>query len=108
MPVVRTLKAAAVFFVAAAMLLTAPNRAVAQRTDVIRGRVTGMDSAALVNAIVTVRDSAAATPPKSTRTDDKGAYSVSMSGGSGIYVVSAQMLGYAPQRRTIHRPPGDS
>src|SRR5579862_3899059 len=108
MPAVRALKIGAVLVVALFALFVAPRRVAAQRVDLIHGHVLATDSTPLASAIVAVRDSGATTPPRQARTDDKGAYSVSITDGSGVYIVSAQMLGYALQRRTIHRPAGDS
>lgn len=73
-----------------------------QRTDVIHGRVTGPDTAGISGATVAVLV-APGTPPKMTRTDAKGVYSVTIENGSGTYTVAVNMLGYAPQRRQVAR-----
>ncbi len=74
----------------------------AQRADVIRGRVIAADSSALQNAVVMVVDTAAKVPHP-TRTDSAGRYSVTIENGGGTYLVAVTMLGQAPQRRTITR-----
>jgi hypothetical protein len=86
--------------VAALALLGRP--ALAQRTDVIRGRVVAADSSALQNAVVMVVDTTAKVPHP-TRTDSAGRYSVTIENGGGTYLVAVTMLGQAPQRRTVSR-----
>ncbi len=73
-----------------------------QRTDVVHGRVTGSDTAGISGATVAVLV-APGTPPKITRTDARGAYSITIENGGGAYTVAVNMLGYAPQRRQIAR-----
>src|SRR5579884_3309872 len=87
------------------LLVCTAAAAAAQQPDVVRGRVTGADSAAVQNATVTVTarpDSVV----RVTRTDARGAFAVSFPSRAATYVVSVTMLGYAPQRRTIARQPG--
>src|SRR5512146_32498 len=88
--------------VAAAAIAISAASASAQHTDVIRGRVIAADSTPLRNAIVTAMDTAVKVP-KPTRTDSTGAYSISFENGGGTYMVSATMLGHAPQRRVVTR-----
>jgi len=78
--------------------------ALAQRADVIRGRVVASDSSALQNAVVTAIDTAAKVPHQ-TRTDSTGRYSITIENGGGTYIVAVTMLGQAPQRRTVARRP---
>ena len=85
----------------ASLALSTP--AAAQRTDVIRGRVTGLDTMPIVGATVIVTDTVAKTPRPPVRTDAKGAFSVSVDNGSGTYMVVVTMLGYGPQRRVVAR-----
>src|SRR4051812_5387596 len=93
--------ALAVAFIAAGAL---PSQLVAQqRPDVIHGRVVGPDSVPIANAQVVVADTIAKTPPRPTRTDAKGTYSITIENGSGTYMVAANFLGYAPQRRIVKR-----
>jgi Carboxypeptidase regulatory-like domain len=82
----------------------AGRQALAQRTDVIRGRVVAADSSALQNAIVAVVDTVAKVPHQ-TRTDSTGRYAVTIENGGGTYIVAVTMLGQAPQRRTVSRRP---
>ncbi len=77
--------------------------ALAQTADVLRGRVVGPDSSPIANAQVVALDTASKTPHP-TRTDARGAYTISIDNGGGTYVVAVTMLGYAPQRRTVTRP----
>ncbi len=90
--------------VVAAALSLLGRDALAQRADVIRGRVIAADSSALQNAVVTAIDTAAKVPHPS-RTDSTGRYSITIENGGGTYVVAVTMLGQAPQRRTVSRRP---
>ena len=83
-------------------ILLLPGQSMAQRVDVIRGRVTSSDSTALQGAVVLVADTVANVPHQ-TRTGAAGAFSVSIENGSGTYVVAVTMLGQRPQRRTVTR-----
>jgi hypothetical protein len=46
--------------------------------------------------------------PKPTRTDAKGAFSITFENGNGTYMVAVNMLGFAPQRRVVSRLPDGS
>src|SRR5215471_2410191 len=93
--------------VAAGVLMVPLRASSAQRTDVIRGRVTaGADTGGLQNATISVL-SRPDSVLKQTRTDAKGLYSVTFDKPGTAYLVSVTMLGYAPQRRTVTRQ-GDS
>ncbi|HVF38368.1 MAG TPA: carboxypeptidase regulatory-like domain-containing protein [Gemmatimonadaceae bacterium] len=73
----------------------------AQQTDVIRGRVTGPDTAvAGVNVTVT---SISGNVSRTTRTDSNGRFTVTFPGGDGDYMVSFTALGYAPKRFEVKR-----
>jgi hypothetical protein len=74
----------------------------AQRADVIRGRVIAADSTPLRGAVITVVDTAAKLT-KPARTDSTGSFTITFENGGGIYMVSAAMLGHAPQRRVVTR-----
>ncbi|MFI5228646.1 MAG: carboxypeptidase-like regulatory domain-containing protein [Gemmatimonadales bacterium] len=78
----------------------------AARTDVIHGRVIGADSTAVQSATVAVLSGAP--PARVTRTDAKGLYSITIENGPGTYTVAVNMLGFAPQRRTVTRQANDS
>lgn len=82
--------------------LALPPLGAQQHTDVIHGRVTGPDTAGIAGATVAVLV-APGTPPKITRTDAMGAYSITIENGGGTYTVAVNMLGYAPQRRQVAR-----
>jgi hypothetical protein len=77
------------------------------RTDVIRGRVTGPDTIPVLGAQVVAVDTVAKVP-KPTRTDAKGAFSITFENGNGTYMVAVNMLGFAPQRRVVSRLPDGS
>ncbi|MDQ3244686.1 MAG: carboxypeptidase regulatory-like domain-containing protein [Gemmatimonadota bacterium] len=95
MPIRRLLLAAAIL---AATFSTAAH---AQQADVIRGRVTGPDSAmAGVNVTVT---SISGNVSRTARTDSNGRFTVTFPGGDGDYMVSFTALGYAPKRFEVKR-----
>jgi hypothetical protein len=92
----------------AAVLVALPaGTTLAQRPDVIRGRVTGgADTAGIQNATISVL-SRPDSVLKQARTDAKGLYAITVDKPGASYLVSVTMLGYAPQRRTVARQ-GDS
>lgn len=86
------------------MWTTAP--AAGAQTDVIRGRITGPDSASVPNANVTL----IALPEhvvRRTPSNDKGMFMISSPRTSGSYTVEIIALGYAPRRFELKRI-GDS
>jgi hypothetical protein len=79
-----------------------PRGAGAQETDVIRGRVTGPDSAALEGVTVTVT-SISGNVSRTARTDSNGRFTVTFPGGDGDYMVSFASLGFAAKRFEVKR-----
>src|SRR5262245_47987398 len=90
-----------------ALSLALASTATAQTRDIVRGRVTTGDNTPIQGATVAVLPAGSQTPTP-TRTDARGAYSVTIQPAAASYTVSVQMLGYAPQRRTVTRAAGDS
>lgn len=93
-----------VFVAALAMLFlaTAPRVEAQVQAEVIRGRVTGPDSAPIVNALVTtVSFNGGIT--KSKRTDKNGRYSITYPNGEGDYWVSVTAIGYQPYRFEVKK-----
>jgi Carboxypeptidase regulatory-like domain len=86
------------------ILLTAalPRLVHAQATDVIRGQVTGADSAALEGVTVTVT-SLSGNVSRTARTDSRGRFTVTFPNGDGDYMVSFASLGYAAKRFEVKR-----
>lgn len=78
-----------------------PWTAGAQQADVIRGRVSGPDSA-IANANVTVM-SIAGNVSRTARTDASGRFTITFPGGDGDYMVSFTALGFAPKRFELRR-----
>lgn len=90
---------------AAAIALFAPRVAAAQvgsTTDIITGRVIGPDSVPLVGAKVDVT-SAETQVTRSTRTNDRGRYTVVFPDGGGQYGVTITYVGFAPSRLVVQR-----
>lgn len=81
---------------------TAPRVAHAQQTDVIRGQVTGPDSAALEGVTVTVT-SISGNVSRTAKTDSRGRFTVTFPGGDGDYMIAFASLGYAAKRFEIKR-----
>ena len=90
--------------VVAAALIPAvpPGMARAQQADVIRGRVTGPDSAALEGVQITVT-SISGNVSRTAKTDRNGRFTVTFPGGDGDYMVSFAALGYAAKRFEVKR-----
>nr|MBA3579750.1 TonB-dependent receptor [Gemmatimonadaceae bacterium] len=80
----------------------APSAAGAQQADVIRGRITGPDSAAVEGATVTAT-SISGNVSRSARTDRNGRFTITFPGGDGDYMVTVALLGYAPKRFEVKR-----
>ncbi len=74
----------------------------AQTVDVIRGQVTGADSAPLENVAVVVT-SLSGNVNRTARTDRAGRFTVTFPGGDGDYLVTMNVLGYASRRFEIKR-----
>jgi hypothetical protein len=90
------------FLLAGLVLFAAPKSAQAQATDIIRGTVTGPDSAALEGVTVTVT-SISGNVSRTAKTDSRGRYTVTFPGGDGDYIVSFASLGYAAKRFEVKR-----
>jgi hypothetical protein len=76
--------------------------AVAQQSDVIRGRITGPDSQPLQNVVVTAT-SIAGNVNRTARTDKNGRYTITFPGGDGDYMLTIAALGYAVKRFEVKR-----
>lgn len=87
---------------AASVPFVSPARGEAQDADVIRGRVTGPDSAAIENVTVTVT-SISGNVSRTARTDRNGRFTVTFPGGDGDYIVSFAAMGYAARRFEVKR-----
>ena len=89
-----------------AVLLTAvlvlPTSVLAQSVDVIRGRVTGPDSAAIEGARVTVT-SIGGNVQRSARTDRNGRFTVTFPNGEGDYMVSIAAIGHVARTFEVKR-----
>ena len=79
-----------------------PGLAEAQQVDVIRGRVTGPDSAAIEGVTVTVT-SISGNVSRTAKTDRNGRFTVTFPGGDGDYMVSFASMGYAAKRFEVKR-----
>ncbi len=79
----------------------APRLAHAQ-SDVIRGRVTGPDSAAIENVVVTAA-SISGNVTRTARTDRNGRFTLTFPGGDGDYMVSYAALGFAAKQFEVKR-----
>jgi len=88
-------------WVAVALSGAVPAVAAAQ-VDVIRGRVTGPDSAAIENATVTAT-TLSGNVSRSTRTDRNGRYTITFPGAEGDYMVTFNALGFTPRRFEVKR-----
>ena len=90
-------------FLLGILVLTAlPRVAHAQATDIIRGRVTGPDSAGLEGVTVTVT-SLSGNVTRTAKTDGSGRFTVTFPNGDGDYMVAFASLGYAAKRFEVKR-----
>jgi Carboxypeptidase regulatory-like domain len=96
--ITRRLALLAAIFAACAL----PGLAHAQQTDVIRGRVTGPDSAAIEGVTITVT-SISGNVSRTAKTDSRGRFTVTFPGGDGDYMVAFASLGYAAKRFEVKR-----
>lgn len=80
----------------------APRAMRAQQADVIRGRVTGPDSAALEGVMVTVT-SISGNVSRTAKTDSRGRFTVTFPSGDGDYLVTFAQLGFAAKRFEVKR-----
>ncbi len=83
-----------------ALLFAVP--AVAQQTDIIRGRVVGPDSLPL-EAVAVTATSISGGVNRTARTDRNGRFTISFPGGEGDYIVSFVKMGFAPKRFEVKR-----
>ncbi|HUQ20183.1 MAG TPA: TonB-dependent receptor [Gemmatimonadaceae bacterium] len=83
------------------LALAAPRAARAQ-TDVIRGQVSGPDSAGLEGVTVTAT-SISGNVSRTAKTDSRGRYTITFPGGDGDYMVSFALLGYGAKRFEVKR-----
>ncbi|HUQ46898.1 MAG TPA: carboxypeptidase regulatory-like domain-containing protein [Gemmatimonadaceae bacterium] len=93
------------FFIIAAALLSAvaaPSQSGAQSADVIRGRVTGPDSAGIEGVTVTAT-SISGNVTRTARTDKNGRFTLTFPGGDGDYMVSYAAMGFAAKRFEVKR-----
>lgn len=85
-----------------ASLAAGASLAGAQQADVIRGRITSADGAAIDNAVI-VAVSIPNNVTKNAKTDKSGRYAIAFSGGDGDYWITASAIGYTPRRFELKR-----
>jgi len=76
--------------------------AIAQNTDIIRGRVSGPDDTPIPEAVVTAT-SVSGNVNRTARTDRNGRFTITIPGGDGDYIVSFAAIGYAARRFQVKR-----
>jgi len=91
--------AAALLFVAA---FAHPTVALAQTSDIIRGRVTGPDSLPIDRATITAT-SINGNITRTARTDKNGRYQIVFPGDEGDYMINVAALGFAARKFEIKR-----
>lgn len=79
-----------------------PDSAQAQQADVIRGRITGPDSAAIAGVVVTAT-SIGGNVSRTARTDANGRFTITFPNGEGDYMISLAAIGFAAKRFEIKR-----
>ena len=82
--------------------LSLARAASAQNADVIRGRVTRVDSVPIPNATVTVTTISGGVN-RSAKTDRNGRYTITFPNGDGDYLVKFVALGYSPKQYELKR-----
>src|SRR6478672_10653798 len=101
----RTMTLRRLFFILAAALISAaaaPHQLRAQSADVIRGRVTGPDSAGIEGVTVTAT-SISGNVTRTARTDKNGRFTLTFPGGDGDYMVAYAAMGFAAKRFEVKR-----
>src|SRR5690242_16652123 len=96
----RTVFFAAAFAVVCVAL--SARSALAQQTDVIRGRVTGPDTLAIKGVSVTAT-SYQGNVSKKAETDKNGRFTIIFPNGEGDYWLDFRAIGFAPKRFEIKR-----
>ncbi|MDF1502541.1 TonB-dependent receptor [Roseisolibacter sp. H3M3-2] len=86
----------------AASVAVAPAALRAQQVDVIRGRITGPDSASVEGAVVQAT-SISGNVTRSARTDRQGRFTITFPNGDGDYMVTVAAVGYAQRRFEVKR-----
>ena len=92
---------------ALALLLLLPARALAQRTDIIRGRVTD-DSGRAVSGADVVATRAYDLQTFDTTTDAAGRYQLTITPGRQDYLLFVSKPGFKPFEKRVQPAPGDS
>jgi hypothetical protein len=90
------------FRITSFILVSAVSRLTAQQADVIRGRVTAQDGAAIDNARITVT-SIPNNVTKTTTSDKSGRYAVTFPSGDGDYWIGVLAIGFAQRRFELKR-----
>jgi hypothetical protein len=85
-----------------ALLVAGQATAAAQNVDIIRGRVTGGDTLALPNVLVTAT-TLSGNVSRTARTDKNGRFTISFPGGEGDYWVTFTSVGLTPRRMQVKR-----
>ncbi|MBA2686890.1 MAG: carboxypeptidase regulatory-like domain-containing protein [Gemmatimonadaceae bacterium] len=91
-----------IFTLLVIVALAIPGAANAQQADVIRGRITGPDSAAIQGVVVTAT-SIGGNVSRTARTDASGRFTITFPNGEGDYMISLAAIGYAAKRFEIKR-----
>ncbi len=79
-----------------------PSLTSAQNADVIRGRVTTVDSVPIANATVTVTTISGGVN-RAAKTDKNGRYTITFPNGDGDYLVKFAAIGYQPRQYELKR-----
>jgi hypothetical protein len=88
--------------IVAFLLLILPSAALAQGTEIIRGKITGADGKPIPEASVTITG-LSTQEVKTAKSNDKGIYTALFTNAEGDYLVSIRKIGYGPYNTRLTR-----
>ena len=88
--------------IVAALLLLLPSVAMAQGTEIIRGKITGADGKPIPDASVTITG-LATQEVKPAKSNDKGLFTALFANAEGDYLISVRKIGYSPYNTRLTR-----
>lgn len=90
------------YLFAAVLLIGVPASALAQGTEIVRGKVVGVDGKPIADVTVTVTG-LTTQEAKSPKTNDKGIYTALFTNAEGDYLINVRKIGYAPYNTRLTR-----
>ena len=89
-------------YLVAALLLLLPAAVVAQGTEIIRGKITGVDHKPIADVTVTITG-LSTQEVKTAKSNDKGIFTALFTNAEGDYLVNVRRIGYSPYNTRVTR-----